>query len=416
MWVNKMKKKWIVLGLCILLGGCTETVVDTPDTTPQANTLEASPTPEATTAPTVENTTYSEYQTLYSKQTQVTSYTTAVQCNYVMHFDNESTEEYQLDGVLKAQDVSGRPVAHITQYFNANGLQSVIEGNYYDGRLYNNYNRITYYEDLSYEALKEVMLVPLDSIRYKEAEIEEITKEENAEGTTFLITLKDEAAESYFLDHFDFYGLAQYEVSDITVREIKQHFDPNGYLSEESFRVSCNVKVEDSNIQIDYDSTVSNRNMNATVVEISEETKTAEAKYVHFNDIDTNAISNASVTSDQEEETATATFKKRLVSRLQYKQQADGTYRSDFNDSETYVVDFDNRQFSYTNYGVLYVYNWAGDTGGFGTSCNVDFKTRNHSSDCQESALEMIQNVKLYFEMELYYCGLSLEDLQKEAE
>ena len=77
----------------------------------------------------------------------------------------------------------------------------------------------------------------------------------------------------------------------------------------------------------------------------------------------------------------------------------------------TYTVDFENHQFTYTNYSSKYVYNWVGDTGVFGSSCIYDFNTDQASADCEDSVKEMIQNVKLYFQMELYYCGLSLDDL-----
>ena len=48
-------------------------------------------------------------------------------------------------------------------------------------------------------------------------------------------------------------------------------------------------------------------------------------------------------------------------------------------------------------------------------SCTVNYQKDKQSSSCKDSTVEMMKTVKQYFEMELYYCGLSLDDLQKEA-
>ena len=79
-------------------------------------------------------------------------------------------------------------------------------------------------------------------------------------------------------------------------------------------------------------------------------------------------------------------------------------------------IDFHNHLFTYRNRTSTYVYNWSSDSGGFGSACVYDFRREAGSDSCQESVVEMIRNVKIYFELELYYCGLSLEDLTAEAE
>ena len=46
--------------------------------------------------------------------------------------------------------------------------------------------------------------------------------------------------------------------------------------------------------------------------------------------------------------------------------------------------------------------------------CTLNFETSASASDCTEETLDMIRKVKGFLQMELYYCGLSLEELQAE--
>ena len=57
------------------------------------------------------------------------------------------------------------------------------------------------------------------------------------------------------------------------------------------------------------------------------------------------------------EDTAEATFRKRLVNRLGYQLQEDGTYLAEFNETESYRVDFEHSLFTYSNRTSHYVYN-----------------------------------------------------------
>ena len=118
---------------------------------------------------------------------------------------------------------------------------------------------------------------------------------------------------------------------------------------------------------------------------------------------------------DSAEATVTDTFRKRLINRLSYKEESVDQYTTTFNENESYTVDFAHDQFLYKNRSSTYVYNWKGDTGGFGAVCNYDFQTDTATDGCDASVRQMIQNVKQFFMMELYYCGLSLEDLQSET-
>ena len=118
--------------------------------------------------------------------------------------------------------------------------------------------------------------------------------------------------------------------------------------------------------------------------------------------------------ADSEGDTPEEILQHRLVSRLGYAEESPGVYRTEFNTNEVYVIDFNTKQFIYSNRTSRYVYNWNGDTGGFGTSCNYDYVTRTGSSECKDSVIKTLEDVKTYFEMELYYCEMSLSDLKGE--
>jgi hypothetical protein len=58
------------------------------------------------------------------------------------------------------------------------------------------------------------------------------------------------------------------------------------------------------------------------------------------------------------------------------------------------------------------VYNWRGDQGGFGDTCTIDFRNGSVTEGCDESVVNQMKEVRNYFLMELYYCGLSLDQIQ----
>ncbi len=343
-----------------------------------------------------------------------TSYTVGVKNSYTLNYSDDTSTDYSFDGILEVENVSNNPTAHITEYINGDGLQSSVEGYYYDGRLYNNYNGVTYYEDMDYDALVAVLQTPISILTLKEDEMEDISKSSDNDVTTYTISLTDEASSNYFLNHYDVSGISSYDNVTVDKGTIKQSFNSQGYFVGEEASFTASVTIDDLTTTISYTSSVSYIKIDETAVTISDSTKEEQAEYVAFEDIDTDSISDADVESDAPGDTVTETFQKRLVNRLKYTKQEDGTYLTEYNDNESYTVDFENHQFIYTNYSSKYVYNWKGDTGVFGTSCNYDFDTEQSSSDCEESVVEMIKNVKLYFEMELYYCGLSLDELVSE--
>ena len=150
-----------------------------------------------------------------------------------------------------------------------------------------------------------------------------------------------------------------------------------------------------------------------TTVEVSEELKKEHQEYVHYQNIDVESIS--AKVDDESADTIRDTFKNRLVSRLGYEEVEDreGVYRSSFNENEIYTIDFNNNTFMYTNYSIDYTYNWKGDVGSMG-NCTFNYKNESQASECNETTIKTLKDIKSYLEMELYYCGLTYNELISE--
>ena len=119
--------------------------------------------------------------------------------------------------------------------------------------------------------------------------------------------------------------------------------------------------------------------------------------------------------AEDENDSPLETFKNRIVSRLGYTEieNREDAYRASFNENEAYTIDFNNSTFMYTNYSIDYSYSWKGDIGSMG-ACSFDYKNEIASSQCNETTIETLKDTKSYLEMELYYCGLTLEELINE--
>ena len=230
----------------------------------------------------------------------------------------------------------------------------------------------------------------------------------------YTILLNADHASDLFSDRYDTYGLKQYDDYHVTSNKIVDTFDKDGYFISETTEFNASVSSSGQKVSIKYTSSVNYLKLNNTSVSISKDQKKEMKEYVYFEDIDTSSLSSDSQYDDTAEKTVTDTFKKRLVNRLGYEKANDGSYQQSFNENEAYIIDFKNYTFTYTKYSIRYTYNWKGDISTMG-SCTVNYQKDKQSSSCKDSTVEMMKTVKQYFEMELYYCGLSLDDLQKEA-
>ena len=387
-----LRKLLSVLLLVLSVSGCASEPEVLPEPTP-------SELPESE---------YELYRNAISAASLPDSFSAGIRRSYDMRYSNGSISTYDMDGTYEENE----GLIHFLQYMNADGLQSEIEGWYEDGRLYMTYNTVTYYEDMEPEQVKQLLLVPLGMHAVSASAVESIEKEETEKGTVFTVTLKPEGARALFDNTYDIYGLSQYEDYTVTSAKVIQTVKGNIPVSEKTDFV-CEVGIDD--ITVSVESISGAEYLPSSTLTLSEEKKEELSAYVNYLDIDTSKITDADITSDLPEDTVTATLKKRLVNRLNYTVQEDGSYLAEFNENETYRFDFTNSVFTYTNRTSRYIYNWKGNIGGFGDACTIDFDTNKVAGDCDDSVVDMMRNVKNFMAMELYYCGVSLDDLVRET-
>ena len=352
-----------------------------------------------------DDSTLGEYTTTLKNRKIESSWTVSVQSKYTMTYSDKTLDTYLMDGVLETDGDS----AHYEQHINADGMLSELNGDYYGGRLYNTYNSVNYYEDMDFSNLKRTMLVPLDPYVFKVEDISSITKDKNE----YTIQLQADRAKEIFLSRYDSYGLKNFDSFDITSNEIHVTFDEDQHYVKETAVFDTTITTNGQSVDVKYESEINYLKFGETTVSISDQAKQAESAYVYYKDIDTNSIQTVTTDDDSPEDTITATFKKRLVSRLNYTKESEDVYSNKFNENESYRIDFANKTFTYSNRSITYVYSWKGDNGSLG-ACQYDFINNSQTSTCEDSTVDFIKKTKLFLQMELYYCGLSLEKLQAE--
>ncbi len=331
------------------------------------------------------------------------SWSAAVTCDYEMTFANDDKAVYRMEGLIEADEKAQE--AHLYQTFYTDGsMSSALTGWYYGGRLYIDYNGVEYYDEMTFTEMKQVMLVPLDGALIPESDREETT----ADGELITVVLNAGGREKWFTGYYDFYGVSDTEKHSVNKGVIIQRTE-NGHLAGETADFELNAVLGGMDADIVYHSDAVFSKINSTEIGLNGQIREKTAAYPHYSGIDTESIAEGDL--NEEYDSAEDMLKARLTERLGYVLQEDGTYLTEYNENESYRFDFANRQFIYRNRTSTYVYNWRGDTGGFGSSCSYDFAGEKGSSSCTEDVLEMIRNVKLYLQMELYYCGMLLEDL-----
>ncbi len=358
---------------------------------------------------------YESFQNSVTNVKDVNSFSAAVNSTYTMSYSDDTKDIFEFDGVLEKETKDDDTKAHVTQNIESNGGTFNLEGYYYNGKLYNTYNDVNYYEEMEYSDLEETMLVPFHCYAYPKDSIQSIKAEEDEEGNIiYTIELKNDSASDLFSDRFDTYGLKNYDNYQITNNEIIDTFDADGHFISETTTFDTSVTSGDQTVGVQFTSSLNYLKINTTEIKISDDLKKEQKQYVYYEDIDTSSISSDSEYDDTEENTTLATFQKRLVNRLGYEVN-DDVYTQSYNTNESYTIDFENYTFTYTRYSISYTYNWKGNVSTMG-SCTVNYDQDKQSSSCEESTVEMMKTVEQYFEMELYYCGLSLSDLRAEIQ
>ncbi len=387
-----MKKILIAGTAVLLLSGCAQETPGKPEPSPVTDDL------------------YSRYSEAVNSRLSSDSYTAAVSSKYSYLFSDNTTGIYQMDGVLETE----KEVMHMTQHLNANGMASEIEGWYDGSRLYNTYNGITYYEDMSAKDVRDSMLLPLDPFAFPAEYIQGLADSTAENGdVTYSVTIAEDHLADVFRDRYDFNDMEKLDQVNVSSGIITDTFSAEGYFLSETSRFEISFEYSGQEVKTVYEGSVRCLNYGSTSAVISDAMKSEFAQYVNYKDIDTSSIVVEPAADDTPEATVEATFRKRLVGRLGYTEESDGVYTQKYNENEAYMIDFNNHTFRYSNYTIDYIYNWKGNVGSMG-KCTVDFASGTNSSECTDETMEMIDKVRSFMRMELYYCGLSLEDLQAE--
>lgn len=396
-------KRLISLLLALCLAGCASSDHD-PQNTAESESASGKPAYET-------NEFTNEYNNVSGNLKDADSWTAEVQCTYDMSHQNTSISHYYMDGIIAAQDLKQDPKAHLRQNYSSEGMDSSLSGWFYGDRLYITYNQVDYYDDMKFTDVEDLMLVPLEPADIPEKDIDSISREMDGGRTSYRILLTDKGAEKWFTEHYDFYGVKDADGFDMKEGTITQVFDETGNIVSETAEFSSSVKIQEMDVDVLYNSSCVYSSVGSTNIGLTEQVKAVTGEYVHYSEINVDEISDYDAEADSAESDVIETLKKRLVYRLGYTEQEDGTYLAEYNDGESYRFDFNNSLFIYLNHTSSYVYSWRGDTGGFGTTCNYDFASDTGGSTCTEETIEMIRKVRDFLKMELYYCGLTMDDL-----
>ena len=348
---------------------------------------------------------YASYEKAVADHVYGESWQAELFSNYTMSYSDDTKDTFDFKASLKQENQN----VSFTQKINSNGASFDMNGYYLDGRLYNSYNGISYYEDMTYDAFVKTMMVPFDPLSLEESQIMSIQGIEKEDGIVkYVIDLQPESAASIFTDRYDMYGLADYDDYGVKEAQIIQCYDSNGYLLQEKTSFTMSVSYSSQQVSVLYESDLQYSNINSTSVSVDEETMDRLKAYVNYKDIDTSTDE-----PENEGDTVLEKFRSRVVSYLGYQKRDDGTYRLEFNTNEMYQIDFENCTFTYGRYSIAYTYNWKTDVASSST-CNYNFETEHSSDGCDVSVIDTMKEVKQDLAMELYYCGLSLEDLLAE--
>ena len=389
-----MKKLLLVILSLVLISGCTKEV--------QENRIE-SPKIEK-----VEGDAYSTLSDLLDKEANHKSFSVGVISRYEFLYKDGSKDTFSMDEVMQSDEN-----IHLEQNINSNGLVSNLDGYYYDGKLFSKYNGITFYEEMDKTDIKKTLLFPIDPFMFKEEDIDKIEMGNDEDNyLSFLIKLNNDKALDIFLSRYDIYGVENFGDVKVKDNQVIYRFDDEEFVRETSTFVLETV-MNNEPININFSLNVNYFFVDETTVEVSEELKKEHQEYVHYQNIDVESIS--AKVDDESADTIRDTFKNRLVSRLGYEEVEDreGVYRSSFNENEIYTIDFNNNTFMYTNYSIDYTYNWKGDVGSMG-NCTFNYKNESQASECNETTIKTLKDIKSYLEMELYYCGLTYNELISE--
>ncbi|MBQ1447385.1 MAG: hypothetical protein IIZ14_09085, partial [Solobacterium sp.] len=195
-------------------------------------------------------------------------YTETFRCTYELSYPNNTMQTFDLDGVLEVEEDE----AHYTQNIYGNGASSALEGWYYGGRLYNTYNGVDYYEDMTLDQLKQAMQVQLEPYIPAKSEYSDV---QITDGTV-VYTLTQKAAEKIFLEHYDFYGFDQVKGVEILDGTITQTIE-DGMIAAEAAEFHAALSQSGVDVAILYRSETRKLLFGSTEVTITDDLRDAQA-------------------------------------------------------------------------------------------------------------------------------------------
>ena len=107
---------------------------------------------------------YASYEKAVENHVYGESWQADLSSNYTMSYSDDTKDTFDFKASLKQENQN----VSFTQKINSNGASFDMEGYYLDGRLYNSYNGISYYEDMTYDAFEKTMMVPFDPLKLEE--------------------------------------------------------------------------------------------------------------------------------------------------------------------------------------------------------------------------------------------------------
>lgn len=335
------------------------------------------------------------------KSNNLTNYTVALHSQYTLKMGDKVLDTYAQDALFQRDGTE----ATISQNINTKGEVSHIKGNYYDGKLYNTFNGVNYYENMHIEDLIKTLLVPIEAI--KDIKKDQLTSYK-CENNIYTFSYHSKIAKEIFLKRYNHYTFDKNLSLNIKENEIIDTFKANDLIFEEA-KFILEIKKNNQIVTIEYQSKMEKNKIGQTKLNISNEQKKAEKEYVYFKNIKPDQIKAQDGINDIPETNVLDTLKKRLINRLHYKKISEQEYRNVFNDNEEYTFFFNNQTFQYKNYSIAYSYNWQSDIASIG-SCTYNFNNSAKSKTCSADNIKQLQKIRDYFKLELYYCGLNTID------
>ena len=179
------------------------------------------------------------------------------------------------------------------------------------------------------------------------------------------------------------------QISDLKSYENKMIISiEDGKLISQQFELTFDADSYDANYQGSYKYTSNYENINNTTNERLNDT----SLYV-----DINSIVNDKTLDE---------VKQILIDEQGYQINDQGLYVCDFNGNESYIFDFDNKQFTYV-YGLnSYTYNWKSMIGTY-DKCVYNYETQEEKGICSEDDLDKIEEARVNYFTELAFCKIT---------